>query len=99
MKLNIARFAFLAVGVAITGCTIAQAQDGDISGRVERVWEDGFRLNNGTQTIKVDSYGVCGDNTARHINIGDLVNVTGEFDWGDFDAFSITTADGENVCS
>jgi hypothetical protein len=98
MKSTVAGFVFLLVGILTTGCAIAQAQDATFSGRVDRVWEDGFQLNNGDRSITVDSYDICGDNTTRHITVGEQVTVTGEFEGGEFDAFSITKANGESVC-
>ncbi len=59
------------------------------TGIVERVWEDGFRLNTGNRTVTVDSWEVYGDSTAQYIQVGDRVTVTGEFSGGEFDAFTI----------
>jgi len=98
MRLTVAGFTFLLVGTLTTGYAIAQAQGATFSGRVYRVWEDGFQLNNGDRSITVDSYDICGDNTARYIKVGEQVTVTGEFEGGEFDAFSITKANGESVC-
>ena len=98
MKLAVAGFTFLLVGIFTTGFAIAQTQSDTFSGRVRRVWEDGFQLNNRRLSIIVDSYDLCGDNITRHIAVGEQVTVTGEFEGGEFDAFSITRASGENVC-
>lgn len=98
MNSTVAGFTFLLVGTLTTGCAIAQAQGATFSGRVHRVWEDGFQLSNGQHSIIVDSYDICGDNTARHITVGEQVTVTGEFEGGEFDAFSITKANGKSVC-
>lgn len=62
------------------------------TGTVERVWEDGFRLDTGDRTFRVDSWDVYGDNTHRNIAVGDRIQVTGEFEGREFDAFSITDA-------
>ncbi|MBD2315089.1 hypothetical protein H6G20_25820 [Desertifilum sp. FACHB-1129] len=62
---------------------------GSHTGIVERVWEDGFRLNTGNQTFSVDSWDVYGDNTAQFIRVGDRVTITGEFEGGEFDALTI----------
>jgi hypothetical protein len=80
---------------------LAQApapQGNSFSGSVERVWEDGFRLNTGEGTVRVDSWDVCGDFTANHVAVGDRLTVSGEFDGGEFDAFSITNSDGASLC-
>jgi len=98
MKSTVAGFTFLLVGIFTTGCAIVQAQGATFSGKVHRAWEDGFQLNNSDRSIKVDSYDICGDNTTRHITVGEQVTVTGEFEGGEFDAFSITKANGESVC-
>ena len=59
------------------------------TGTVERVWEDGFRLNTGDRVLTVDSWDIYGDNTPRSITVGETITVTGEFDGREFDAFSI----------
>ena len=65
---------------------------GQYQGIVEQVWEDGFRLNTGDRTFRVDSWDVYGDATASYLSVGDRVTLTGEFDGGEFDAFTITPA-------
>jgi single-stranded DNA-binding protein len=62
------------------------------TGIVERVWEDGLRLNTGERTLRVDTWDVYGDNTASYVSVGDEVTITGEFEGREFDAFSITGA-------
>lgn len=74
---------------AIASPRIGHAQ-ATYTGTVERVWEDGFRLDTGDRTLRVDSWDVYGDNTHRNITVGDRITVTGEFDGREFDAFSIT---------
>ena len=63
------------------------------TGTVENVWEDGFQLNTGDRTLRVDSWDVYGDNTASNVATGDRITVTGEFSGRDFDAFSIAIAE------
>ena len=99
MKLTVAGFTFLLLGIFTTGSAIAQTQSSTFSGKVHQVWEDGFQLDSETRSITVDSYDLCGDSTARHIKVGEQVTITGEFEGGEFDAFSITRASGESVCS
>ena len=67
----------------------AQSTGTSYSGTVERVWEDGFRLNTGDRTFRVDSWDLYGDRTPQFISVGDSITVTGEFEGGEFDAFSI----------
>ncbi|WP_072620764.1 hypothetical protein [Spirulina major] len=76
----------------------AQADTRSLTGVVERVWEDGFRLRVGDRSIKTDTWDVCGDFTARHVQVGDRLTVIGEFEGREFDVFGITNADGERVC-
>ena len=64
--------------------------DTTFTGAVERVWEDGFRLNTGDRVLTVDSWDVYGDNTPKNVTVGDRLIVTGEFSGREFDAFSIT---------
>ncbi len=86
--------------IAVGVISSVQAQNsGSFTGTVERVWEDGFRLNTGDRTLRVDSWDVCGDFTANHVVVGDRLTVAGEFDGGEFDAFSITNNSGTAVCN
>jgi len=66
------------------------------TGIVERVWEDGFFLNAGNRTLLVDSWDLYGDSTPRYVTVGEQVTISGEFEDGEFDAFSITF-DGSGV--
>jgi len=75
--------------VAALVVAIPSNAQGSHTGIVERVWEDGFRLSTGDRTFRVDSWDVYGDNTAQHIQVGDRVTITGEFERGEFDAFTI----------
>ena len=79
------------VGIAIPTLSIAFSEgDTTFTGAVERVWEDGFRLNTGDRVFSVDSWDVYGDNTPENVAVGDRLSVTGEFSGREFDAFSIT---------
>jgi hypothetical protein len=98
MMLKIASFAFVSLILLNTGSVIAQGQRSSISGSVEQVWEDGFRLKTSERSVTVDSWEPCGDNTAQNLKAGDEITMTGEFSGGEFDAFSITKADGTKVC-
>ncbi len=62
-----------------------------ITGSVERVWEDGFRLNTGGRSVNVDTWDVFGDNTRAQVSAGQRVSVTGEMSGREFDAFSVTS--------
>ena len=99
MKFVVTVVAVAGVVVAAGTNVIAQAQGNSFSGTIERVWEDGFRLRTEERSLKVDSWDVCGDNTSRNLSKGDKVTVDGEFDGGEFDAFSITKANNVKVCS
>ncbi len=84
------------IGIALIGLTIpttsiaSDEDDTTITGTVEQVWEDGFNLNTGDDTHRVDSWDVYGDNTPDNVAVGDRLTVTGEFDDGEFDADSIS---------
>ena len=69
-----------------------------LTGTVDRVWEDGFSINTGDRTVRVDAWDVCGDNTQQNVSVGDELTVEGEFSGGEFDASAITNAEGENLC-
>lgn len=97
----------LAATVILAGASIAPAQtttpiselsqgsEQTISGEVTGVFGNRFVLNDGTDQILVDT----GPEWYRQTNInpGQRVTVRGEAGRNDFDAFSITTADGQTV--
>ncbi|MEL6322258.1 MAG: hypothetical protein AAFQ57_16680 [Cyanobacteria bacterium J06626_14] len=89
---RVAVSALVIAGVASVSAIVlprmSQAQ-GTYTGTVERVWEDGFRLDTGERTVRVDAWNVYGDNTPNHVEVGDRITVTGEFEGREFDAFSI----------
>ncbi|MDJ1175768.1 hypothetical protein [Roseofilum capinflatum] len=87
----------LAVAVAFPYISRAQTVH---TGTVERVWEDGLSLNTGDRTLRVDTWDLYGDSTPAHISVGDELTISGEFEGGEFDAFSIeggSTAVSEGV--
>lgn len=98
MKLTVTSLLFLSFLVLANIPAMARNQSSSISGSVGQVWEDGFRLNSNGRSITVDTYDICGDNTTSHISVGDQVTITGEFDEGEFDAFSVTKANGRRAC-
>ncbi|WP_071518739.1 hypothetical protein [Geitlerinema sp. PCC 9228] len=95
------RFVSAIVGsvLVLSAFATAHAANRTYTGTVERVWEDGFRLQTSDRALTVDSWDVCGDFTASYIDAGDEVTVTGEFDDGEFDAFSITNSNDEKICN
>ncbi len=97
-KIGLISFTFLSLGSAIAVNLPVRAQNNTFTGSVERVWEDGFILRTNERSITVDSWDVCGDNTTQHISVGDRLVVSGEFDEGEFDAFSITNNNNEKLC-
>ncbi|MBE9098362.1 hypothetical protein [Vacuolonema iberomarrocanum] len=97
MKLSVGAALIL---MGVVGCTGAvQVQDGALTGTVERVWEDGFEVNTGDRTVRVDAWDLCGDNTQQSVSVGDELTVEGEFDDGEFDASAITNVNDDNICS
>jgi len=60
-----------------------------LTGTVERVWEDGFRLNTGGRAVTVDTWDVFGDNTRNRVSVGQRVSVSGEMSGGEFDAIAV----------
>ena len=89
-RLGIAAIAGLCSMIALPYVSYAQVTH---TGIVERVWEDGFRLNTGDRSVTVDSWDLYGDHTPRHISVGDRITITGEVSGRDFDAFSITVVE------
>ena len=62
------------------------------TGVVERVWDDGLRLQTSEQTLWVDATDLYDNNTPGHIAVGDQVSVTGKFGRIEFDASAIADA-------
>lgn len=60
-----------------------------LTGTVERVWEDGFRLDTGERALNVDTWDVFGDNTRSKVSVGQRVSVSGEMSRGEFDATAV----------
>ncbi|WP_295884644.1 DUF5666 domain-containing protein [uncultured Thiohalocapsa sp.] len=90
---------YLLAAILVSACNATQGSGRTtLSGEVERVWEDGFRLNTGQRSVTVDSWDVFGDNTRSQVRVGQRVNVSGEMSGGEFDASSITIA-GEGSAS
>ena len=93
------RLATLMLIVAGITCAIALPRFGHAqatyTGTVERVWEDGFRLDTGERTLWVNASDLYGENTPGNLAVGDRIKVTGEFDRIEFDALSITDADSQ----
>jgi hypothetical protein len=77
---------------------MAERQETAFNGTVQRVWEDGFRLESGDRTLTVDTWALCDDRTAQYLATGDAVSVIGEFDDGEFDAFSLTDSADSQIC-
>lgn len=98
MKLKIASLCFFGVLLVTTGVSLSQNQGTSFSGRIQKVWEDGFELKTDNRTLTVDTWDVCGDHTAKHLTVGDQVTITGEFEMREFDVFSITKVDGTRGC-
>ena len=98
MKPAIAGLTLFLVGSFLAEAATAQARHTTVSGRVQRVWEDGFQLSNEKRSIVVDADDLCRDHTNRHITVGENVTVVGEFDDGELDAFSITRSNVQRVC-
>ena len=91
MKLFAGALIVLGSLTAVDLLLTAQAQQqGTFTGTVQRVWEDGFRLDTGDRTLRVDAWEIHGDATARHIAVGDQITVSGEFSGREFDAASIS---------
>jgi preprotein translocase subunit YajC len=92
--------AFLAIGLGtvLYACS-GVAQTGPLVGTVESTWEDGFEINTGDGTVRVDAWEVCGDGTAQAIAVGDEVTVEGQPSARVFDASAITNAAGEALCA
>lgn len=80
--------------------TRRNAEDGAIEGTVNRVWRDGMTLDtdNG-QTIRIDTWLACGDNTSRTISSGDRVRVYANRDFLSYEAWRVLDQDGQPACS
>ncbi|QEO10334.1 hypothetical protein [Protaetiibacter larvae] len=87
--------------LVLTGCSRPQFprnEDGAFEGTVTSVREDGLDLRIGDATMRVDTWAVCGDDTARHISVGDELVVFADRETFDYDAWRILTPDGDPAC-
>ena len=86
--------------VLLVGCISSTPRnaEGGIEGTVESTREDSLVLRVGDDTIRVDTWGVCGDETRTHISVGDEITVFGSLDVVTYDATRILDAAGEPVC-
>ena len=69
-----------------------------MEGVVERVRSDALSLRVGEDMIRVDTWAVCGDETARYISVGDQLTVFGNRDVITYYATRILDSNGEPVC-
>jgi hypothetical protein len=90
----------LTAPVLLSACTsnTPRNEQGGIEGTVESLREDSLVLRVGDDTIRVDTWAVCGDDTRRHISEGDQITVFGELDVITYDASEILDAAGEPAC-
>ncbi len=90
----------LTTPLLLSGCTsdTPRNEQGGIEGTVESLREDSLVLRVGEDTIRVDTWAVCGDDTRRHISAGDQITVFGELDVITYDASEILNAAGEPAC-
>jgi hypothetical protein len=84
----------------LVACDTMQSGDSTVlSGTVQRVWEDGFRLNTGILAVNVDTWNVFGDNTRGQVRVGERVRVSGAMSGGEFDATSVSIVGGDSVAA
>ncbi len=85
----------------VVGCS-AKGQvnaDGALEGTVARVWEDGMNLDiPDGNTVRIDTWSVCGDFTAANIAQGDTVQVWASRDLFSYEAWRILDSNGEPAC-
>ena len=97
-RIVIGALAVSGIGAALVLPNLSHAQTTH-TGTVEQVWEDGFRLNTGDRTLRVDAWTVYGDSTASYVAVGDELTITGEFEGREFDAFSIAGTDSGSTAT
>ena len=66
-----------------------------ISGQVTQLLDDEFILNNGTEEIIIEAEPRWGQ--AMNLSVGEQVTVVGRYDDNEFEAHSITLANGEMI--
>jgi hypothetical protein len=104
---SLASISIMALLLALAGCAAPPAQtdtgtsddaDGEFTGTVREVREDEIEVEVDDDTLRFDTWDVCGDNTEEHISEGDEVTVVAERDDDDYDALRILDADGDELC-
>lgn len=103
MTAIIAGLIILAIVVALFALTAnrgraQRADDGAFHGEVTRVRSDRLTLRTDSGTIRVDTWGVCGDRTNVHLSTGDQIQVYASRDFFSYDAWRILNADGTPAC-
>lgn len=86
--------------LALSACSSStpRNEDGGIEGTVESTRRDSLVLRVGEDTVRVDTWGVCGDDTSQHISAGDEITVFGSLDVITYDATRILNANGDPAC-
>lgn len=73
--------------------------DGAFEGVVTSVSRDRMRLETDSgDSVRIDTWSVCGDNTNRHISTGDRIVVYADRDLFDYEAWRILDATGQPAC-
>lgn len=90
--------------MSLAACTSEQSRysrnaDGGFEGVVTSVGEDTLEMTVGEGRMRVDTWAVCGDSTARFISVGDEIVVFADREPTDYDAWRILTSDGQPACA
>lgn len=94
----IAAVALLSAGCA-AGAKFPRNEDGGFAGTVTSVRQDSLRMQIGDSgEMLVDTWAVCGDDTARTISVGDEIVVFADRELFSYDAWRILDAAGEPAC-
>lgn len=92
----------LAAGLVLfAGCAGSHPRnaDGAFEGTVASVRSDRLTLDLVDGSVRIDTWSVCGDDTARHIAVGDEIVVFADRDLFSYEAWRILDEDGQPACS
>lgn len=91
----------LAAGtILLVGCAGSHPrnEDGAFEGTVTNVRSDRLTLELSDGSVRIDTWSVCGDHTARNISVGDEITVFADRDLFSYEAWRILDENGEAAC-
>lgn len=88
-----------ALALSACGNDVTADADGNYVGTVTQVREDSLSMDvDSGGSMRVDTFGVCGDATPNFISVGDRLTISANREAVGFDATAILNEDGQPAC-